>query len=268
MPHVVDGCYIGAAPEHYHCHRIFVLQTCKERIVRTVEFFPHYFPMPTTLSADAAIATAQTLVHALQHPKPATPFATVQSDQSVDLVTLSDKNLRRAQSTPLPHLVLTPRVRVLPFPPIIPPRVPVTSPRHPFPTSAPAAFQRLSIIEPDDDDPVRHRYHLQSQINLAKLLPAEKENAVIDSATGNLYEFHRLAHGPDKAIWIKSLTNDLGRLGQGVGSRMTTVTNALYFCHPSQILSDCKFTYEKVVATLQPQKEEEHRVQDTVGKTK
>ena len=25
-PHGVDGWYIGAAPEHYHCHRIFVLQ--------------------------------------------------------------------------------------------------------------------------------------------------------------------------------------------------------------------------------------------------
>ena len=41
--------------------------------------------------------------------------------------------------------------------------------------------------------------------------------------------------------------------------------NTLYFCHLSQILSYRKVTYAKLVATLRPQKEEEHRVQVTVG---
>ena len=46
---------------------------------------------------------------------------------------------------------------------------------------------------------------------------------------------------------------------------MPTVTNTLYFCHLSQILSDPKVTYTKLVATLWTQKEEENRVRVTVG---
>ena len=46
---------------------------------------------------------------------------------------------------------------------------------------------------------------------------------------------------------------------------MPTVTNTLYFCHLSQILSDRKVTYTKLVATLWTQKEEENRVRVTVG---
>ena len=34
--HGVDGWYLGAAPEHYHCHRTYITKTQKERIVRTV----------------------------------------------------------------------------------------------------------------------------------------------------------------------------------------------------------------------------------------
>ena len=52
--------------------------------------FPNSFAMPTTSSADAATIAAQDLVHTLQKPEPATPFTTVQSDQSAALATLSD----------------------------------------------------------------------------------------------------------------------------------------------------------------------------------
>ena len=37
-PYGVNGWFIGAALEHYRCHRIFVSRTHKERIARTVEF--------------------------------------------------------------------------------------------------------------------------------------------------------------------------------------------------------------------------------------
>ena len=80
-----------------------------------------------------------------------------------------------------------------------------------------------------------------------------------------MHEYRHLARGPDKAIWIKILANDLGHLVQGVGARMPTGTNTLYFCHQSQIPPDCKVTYAKLVATLRPQKEEEHPVCVTIG---
>ena len=155
----------------------------------------------------------------------------------------------------------------MPVPSDPPPRVPATSPALPSPLPAQAPVcQRPSLIKPDDGDPVRHRYHLRSQTNLAKLLPSHQQsNSVIDSATGNVHKYYHLARGPGKFIWIKILANDLGRLAQGVGSRMPTGTNTLYFCHPLQISPDRKVTYAKLVATLRPQKEEEHRVRMTVG---
>ena len=118
-----------------------------------MDFFPHNFVIPTTLSADAAIVSAQDLVYALQHPKLATTFATAQSDQAAALATLSEKFLRRAQSAPRPSFVLTLRVRALTVTPIIPPRVLVTPPEPQLPSLAPAACQRPFIIKPDEDNP-------------------------------------------------------------------------------------------------------------------
>ena len=40
-PHGLDGWYIGNAPEHYRCHKVYITKTRAERIARTVEFFPH-----------------------------------------------------------------------------------------------------------------------------------------------------------------------------------------------------------------------------------
>ena len=204
--------------------------------------------MPTTLSADTATVAAQNLVHILQHPKRATPFATVQSDQAAILANLSEIFLCLAQSTPRQSLVLP-----LSFL-IIPPRVPVKSPGPQLSALDPTVRQNPSIIETVVDDPVCHWYHLQSQINLAELLPAQQQNTVINSTTGNLHKYRPLARGPKNALWTKGLANNIRPFSLSVGVRMPTGTNTIYFYHPSQITSDCKVTYEKLVATLRPQR--------------
>ena len=176
--------------------------------------------MPTTLSADTAIVSAQDLLHALQNPEPLTPFTTVQSDQAATLATLSENFLHRANSVSCSPPTSLTRVRKMPAPSDPPLRVPATSTAlpGPLPSQAPA-HQRPSIIEPDDNNPVPHWYHLRSQTNLAELLPSHQQaNSVIDSATGNVHKYRHLARGPDKAIWIKNLSNYLERLAQGVGS--------------------------------------------------
>ena len=45
-PYGVDGWYFGAAPEH--CTAFLCCEPCKDRIARTVEFFPQYFAMTNT----------------------------------------------------------------------------------------------------------------------------------------------------------------------------------------------------------------------------
>ena len=160
-PYGVDGWYFGAAPEH--CTAFLCCEPCKDRIARTVEFFPHYFAMTNTSYADAAIFTTQNPIHAVQHPKPATTFTTIQSDQAEALPLFQKFSSLRT---------VPPRVHELLLPPTIPPMVQVTSPGPQFPALAPAARQQPSIIKPNDNYPICHRYHLQYRINVAKLLPA------------------------------------------------------------------------------------------------
>ena len=39
--HGGDGWYLGPAPDHYRCHRVYIPRTRAECITKTVEFFPH-----------------------------------------------------------------------------------------------------------------------------------------------------------------------------------------------------------------------------------
>ena len=89
-------------------------------------------------------------------------------------------------------------------------------------------------------------------------------NAVIDKDTGVSLEYAALASGPDKDIWTRALANDIGRLAQGVGSRIKG-NNTMFFLHPSNISKDRKITYGRLVATLRPNKAEVNRVRLTVG---
>ena len=54
-------------------------------------------------------------------------------------------------------------------------------------------------------------------------------NSVVDKDTGISMEYRALSRGVDKEVWIKSFANDLGRLAQGVGTRMPTGTNTIFF---------------------------------------
>ena len=61
------------------------------------------------------------------------------------------------------------------------------------------------------------------------------------------------------------LTNDLGILAQGIGTRMKTGINRIKFIHPKHILAGKKVTYYKLVASIRPLKVEKNRVRVTIG---
>ena len=54
-------------------------------------------------------------------------------------------------------------------------------------------------------------------------------------------EYHVLSRGPDKELWIRSFANNLDRLAQGVGKRMLSGTNTIFF-----ISSEKNPDYKKV----------------------
>ena len=89
-------------------------------------------------------------------------------------------------------------------------------------------------------------------------------NTVIDTDTGQYLEYSHLPRGPDKDIWKTSLTNDLGRLAQGVGTIMSTGTNTVFFIPRSAIPAGRTVAYSQLFANIRPHKTETHRVRVTV----
>ena len=90
-------------------------------------------------------------------------------------------------------------------------------------------------------------------------------NTVIGTDTGQSLEYSHLMSGPDKDIWKTSLTNNLGRLAQGVGTRIPTGTNKLFFIPRSAIPAGRTVTYSQLFASIRPNKTKTHRVCVTVG---
>ena len=281
-PHGVDGWYIGAASEHYRCHRVYVTKTRAERIAKTVEFFPHSCAMPKTSSADAATQAAQDLIHALDNPTPAAPFATLGTEQLHAIRQLADifqtstsqpRNDSPAAPRVAPNNARLPRVPIapaisrlsrVPIAPVISPRVtrtPGPPPRVPL-TAPPVNRSGPHLIQPEPDDPALHRYRLRSSVNH---VAHPQANAVIDDITGQSLEYPALSTGPDKHIWIQALANDLGRLAQGIGTRMPTGTNTIAFIKRRAVPIGRQVTYGRLVSSIRPNKAETHRVRVTVG---
>jgi hypothetical protein len=71
--------------EHYRCYTVYISKTRSNRIVETVDFFPHQFKIPFPSSSDLATTAAAELTHALLNPQPAGPFCQVRDEQNVAL---------------------------------------------------------------------------------------------------------------------------------------------------------------------------------------
>ena len=141
-----------------------------------------------------------------------------------------------------------------------------------------------NIIEPDHNDPAAHRYPLRSQHALAAtascvyagikpryvdalhiLLAQEQANSVIDEVTGQSLDLRQLLQGPNNSTWRTSLANDLGRLTQGVGTRMPRGTNTVLYVPKYSVPADCKVTYARMVATIRLHNTKVNRVRVTVS---
>ena len=71
----------------------------------------------------------------------------------------------------------------------------------------------------------------------------EQANVVIDPTSVQALEYWHLIRGPNRDTWIRALANNLGRLAQGVGTRMPTGTNTVFFVAKSAIPQGRKVIY-------------------------
>ena len=63
--HAIDGWYIGPALESYHCHCIWIWETCMERICDTLEWFPTKVNLLTVSNTDLILAALQDILRIL-----------------------------------------------------------------------------------------------------------------------------------------------------------------------------------------------------------
>jgi hypothetical protein len=89
-PHGQDGWYILPALEHDRCYTVYITRTRSNRIVETVDFFPHKFKLPFPSSSELATQDAADLTHALLNPQPAGLFCQVGNEQAIALRRLAN----------------------------------------------------------------------------------------------------------------------------------------------------------------------------------
>ena len=181
---------------------------------------------------------------------------------------------------PYPRVPPTPRVPTLPqrraqVPHIIPPDNAMQPEYHNG--VFPQPFVLFPIVEPDFHAitfcryPTRDRRqsaYCKSQYAFAiRKIAIREANSVIDANSGPSLNYRQLSRGPDKDIWIQSLSNDLGCLAQVVGNRIEG-TNTIFFISKSKVPCGRTVTYGSLVSTIRPHKEEKFRTCVTVGGNK
>jgi hypothetical protein len=101
-PHGQHGYSLGPAMHHYRCQNVYISTTASERIVDTLEFFPHNYQMPQLSSTDRLLMAAKDMTDAFQNPHPDVPFAGVGDDTIEALADLAAIfKLKLQQAPPL-----------------------------------------------------------------------------------------------------------------------------------------------------------------------
>jgi hypothetical protein len=101
-PHRQHGYSLGPAMHHYRCQNIYISTTASERIVESLEFFPHNYQMPQLSSTDRLLMAAKDMTDAFQSPHPDVPLASIGDDTIqalTDLATIFKLKLQQAPSS-------------------------------------------------------------------------------------------------------------------------------------------------------------------------
>jgi hypothetical protein len=118
-PHGQHGYSLGPAMHHYRCQNVYISTTASERIVDTLEFFPHNYQMPQLSSTDRLLMAAKDMMNAFHNPHPDVPFASVGDDTVQALTDLAAIFKLKLQQAPSPATQASP-AKIFPRSSLIP----------------------------------------------------------------------------------------------------------------------------------------------------
>jgi hypothetical protein len=107
-PHGQHGYSLGPDIHNYRCQNVYISATASERIVDTLEFFPHNSQMPQLSSTSILIMAANDMPNALKNPHPEVPFSYIWDDTITALTTLAEIFQNKFQKVQIPGLPTAP----------------------------------------------------------------------------------------------------------------------------------------------------------------
>jgi hypothetical protein len=282
-PHGQHGYSLGPAMHQYRCQNVYISATASERIMDTLEFFPHNFPMPQLYSTDILIMEANDMSNALKNTHPEVPFSHIGDDkfQKVQIPGLPTAPAKVAERTfpaessniilasPIPpryqtRLQTTIHAQDITNAPLLP-RVVTLMTSRPAPLRVPMRSQNISPRNLSQDD-----FCGMDTDNMAIALgnhhwsQKHQSNAVVHPITGKEMEYMALMKDPSlQPLWKRGSGNEVGRLFQG--TRDIPGTNTCFFIKLTNIPKYRQITYGKIVCDYKPHKKEKERVRLTVG---
>jgi hypothetical protein len=296
-PHGQHGYSLGPAMHHYRCQNVYISTTASERMVDTLEFFPHNYQMPQLSSTNRLLMAANDMTDALQNPHPEVPFASVGDDTIAALTDLAAILKLKLRQPPSPATQAAP-VKVVPSPSLIrsstqvlnspmpirrqprsqttihtqgipnvplPPRVVTPRTLLQSPPRVPTSSQQLFPCNLSQDDFCgMDSAHMAIALGNHHWSQRHQANAVIHPVTGKEMEYSALMKDPHlQPLWTRGFGNECGRLFQGI--RDIPGTDSCFFIELKNIPNDRKITYGKIVCDYKPHKKEKERVRLTVG---
>jgi hypothetical protein len=296
-PHGQHGYSLGPAMHHYRCQNVYISSTSSERIIDTLEFFPHNYQMPQLSSPDRLIMAAKDMMDALQNPHPEVPFARVGDDTISALTELAANFKLKLRQTPPPTLpAAPPKVTQRPClaessNPILaspmhlprhtrshttihtqditnaplPPRVVTPRTLNPSPPRVPTRSQRLSPRNLSQHDFCgMDTAHMAIALGKNHWSRQHQANAVIHPVTGKEMEYMALMKDPClQPLWTRGFGNKYGCLFQGI--RDIPGTDTCFFIKLTNVPKDRKITYGKIVWGYKTHKKEKECVWLTTG---
>jgi hypothetical protein len=278
-PQGQHGYSLGPAMHHYRCQNVYIYATASERIVDTLEFFPHNYQVPQLSSTEILIMAVNDMMDALQNPHMDVPFTQVGDDTISALTALAEIFKLKIQEVQTPTLpTAPPKVALspclaesshpmlaspIPFPrqtrskttihtqdiakaPLLP-RVVTPVPRTPSPLRVPTRLENISPRNLSQDAfygmDTAHR-----DIALGNNHWSQQHQAkgVVNPVTGKEMEYTALMKDPRlQPLWKRGSGNECGRLFQGI--RDIPLTGTCFFIKLTNILQDRKITYGNTV---------------------
>ena len=187
-PHGEDGWYTGPALESYRCYTVWIWASRATRICDTLTWLPTKLPMPVASSADRILAGIAAILHALQHPSPASPMAPLTATHHDAVIRLTD--LLTAVVTPTPTAIDSS---------VIASSVPITSVLH---RSEPIPANPLPT------PPVGHTPHTTEDPPLRVVIPNSPDDASLRVPSVSPAPSATPFHGP-RSVHFAPLPSDL-----------------------------------------------------------